>query len=158
MGGSIGGEIKAEPNMTPLLDVVFQLITFFMLVFKISSSEFDSRVRLPVAGAATPVDAADADRDFFVLNLDSDGRLLWNGQALDIESAIKQIRDQAAVSRRNAERVQKKDLKEGEPLPTRVVFRADRRVPFATIYRFIAACQANGFTRFHLKAMNAEDS
>ena len=46
---------KAEPNLTPLLDVVFQLITFFMLVINFSSENYDQRVRLPVAESAVPV-------------------------------------------------------------------------------------------------------
>ena len=31
MAGGMVEEIRSEPNLTPLLDVVFQLITFFML-------------------------------------------------------------------------------------------------------------------------------
>ena len=45
---------KAEPNLTPLLDIVFQLITFFMLVINFSNENYDARVRLPVAGSARP--------------------------------------------------------------------------------------------------------
>ena len=36
MAGSVSSELQAEPNLTPLLDVVFQLITFFMLVINFS--------------------------------------------------------------------------------------------------------------------------
>ena len=49
MSASMSAE-KAEPNLTPLLDVVFQLITFFMLVINFSNENYDARVRLPVAG------------------------------------------------------------------------------------------------------------
>ena len=48
--------MRAEPNLTPLLDVVFQLITFFMLVINFSNENYDARVRLPVAGSARPVE------------------------------------------------------------------------------------------------------
>ena len=48
--------MKAEPNLTPLLDIVFQLITFFMLVINFSNENYDQRVRLPVAGSARPVE------------------------------------------------------------------------------------------------------
>ena len=48
----MSSEFKAEPNLTPLLDVVFQLITFFMLVINFSSENYDQRVRLPVAESA----------------------------------------------------------------------------------------------------------
>ena len=56
MSASMSTEFKAEPNLTPLLDVVFQLITFFMLVINFSSENYDQRVRLPVADSARPVE------------------------------------------------------------------------------------------------------
>ena len=56
MAASMSSEFKAEPNLTPLLDVVFQLITFFMLVINFSSENYDQRVRLPVAESARPVE------------------------------------------------------------------------------------------------------
>jgi len=52
----MGSEMKAEPNLTPLLDVVFQLITFFMLLINFSTENYDQRVRLPVAGTARPIE------------------------------------------------------------------------------------------------------
>ncbi len=155
MAGSASNEIRAEPNLTPLLDVVFQLITFFMLVFKISGDNFDQRVRLPVAGSAIPVEGSVVDQDRVVLNIDADGRLLWKGEALDIETAIKEIRVQAQLVRRN-QSIQGNKIAEGGQLPTSIIFRADRNVPFSQIYRYITTCQANGFTKFALKAMNAE--
>ena len=50
-----GGEGK--PNLTPILDMVFQLITFFMLVINFKSASMDLSLRLPVVGTAKPVDA-----------------------------------------------------------------------------------------------------
>ena len=68
---------KAEPNLTPLLDVVFQLITFFMLVINFSNDNYDQRVKLPVAGSARPVeDGEKVDEDRLVLNVDKEGHLL----------------------------------------------------------------------------------
>lgn len=155
MSASVTSEIKAEPNLTPLLDVVFQLITFFMLVFKISGDNYDQRVHLPVAGSARPVEGAQVDNDRIVLNIDGRGRLLWSGQTFDMERAIREIRTQAQLVRMNA-KIGGKALQDGDALPTTVVMRADRRVPFSQIYRYISSCQANGFTKFALKAMNAE--
>ena len=154
MGGSASGEIKAEPNMTPLLDVVFQLITFFMMVFKISGENYDQRVRLPVAGSARPVEGKPAE-DRLILNIDGNGQLLWNGESLDIDRAMKELRTQSQLVRLNL-KIQKKEVADGEPLPTTVVFRADKNVPFTQIYRYITACQTQGFVKFALKAMSGE--
>jgi biopolymer transport protein ExbD len=156
MAGPVSGEIRAEPNMTPLLDVVFQLITFFMLVFRISGDNFDQSIRLPVAGSARPAEGPQAEADRLVLNIDAEGRLVWNGETLDFERAGKQLRQQAALVRLNRKVMTGQEPAPGEPLPTVIIFRADRDTEFAALYRYITACQANGFTRFNLKAMNAE--
>ena len=39
MAGRLSQDVKAEPNLTPILDMVFQLITFFMLVINFKSAE-----------------------------------------------------------------------------------------------------------------------
>ena len=153
MAGAVTSEVKAEPNLTPLLDVVFQLITFFMLVINFSQDNYDLRVRLPVAGNAKPIEGSKAGEDRLTLNIDRDGKLLFNDQMLGTEQAIQEIAKQARLTRINLEFSGTK-LKAGDPLPTTLVLRADRATPFAQIYRLISACQANGFQKFALKAMN----
>ncbi|MBX6315793.1 MAG: biopolymer transporter ExbD [Isosphaeraceae bacterium] len=152
MAGSATGEVKAEPNLTPLLDVVFQLITFFMMVVNFSQDNFDLRIRLPVAGQAKPVEATKAGEDRIVLNIDRDGRLLFSGKTLDTEAAVREIGRQADLVKLNA----KVTGLEIDPsnLPTTLVIRADRDTPFSQLFRLISACQANGFRKFALKAMN----
>src|SRR5262249_52051038 len=102
MAGSLTTELKAEPNLTPLLDVVFQLITFFMLVINFSNENYDQRVRLPVAGSARPVEdeRAIAD-DRLILNIDPEGRLLFGGEVQPLHTAIQTIRRQADLIKIN---------------------------------------------------------
>jgi len=52
MSGSASTELKAEPNLTPMLDMVFQLITFFMIVMTFKAAELDLAVTLPAVGSA----------------------------------------------------------------------------------------------------------
>lgn len=155
MSASVASELKAEPNLTPLLDVVFQLITFFMLVFRISSESYDQRIKLPVAGSARPVEASSASEDRLIFNIDRDGNLLWNSQVLDPERALREIGIQARLTRLNLKAAGKTPAP-GEPLPTVIILRADRATRFSQLHRYIQACQNSGFTRFALKAMNAE--
>ena len=153
MSASMGSEMKAEPNLTPLLDVVFQLITFFMLLINFSNDNYDARVRLPVAGAARPMDDAEAlSEDRFVMNVDRDGHLLLGGKALYVQKAAEEIKNQAKLIRRNAEAATGKKLEAG--LPTTVVLRADKDTSFTNLYTLITACQSNGFHKFALKAMS----
>ena len=153
MAGSVSGEISATPDLTPLLDVVFQLITFFMLVINFSSENYDQRVRLPVAGSARPLDKAQAAQDRLVLNIDRDGHLLM-GDVLDTERALREIHFQAQLIKQNAEAAGVK-VNPAEGLPTTVVLRADRATAFSQLFRMITACQQEGFRKFDLKAMSA---
>jgi biopolymer transport protein ExbD len=151
VAGNVSGEVRAEPNLTPLLDVVFQLITFFMLVINFTNENFDATIKLPVAGDAKPVEGK-AVEDRLILNISQNGRLIWNGESLDTERAAKEINIQSQLARRNAEAMGQK-IKAGENLPTTVVIRADRGTPFGQFYSLVKACQANGFVKFSLKAM-----
>jgi biopolymer transport protein ExbD len=154
MSASMPGELKAEPNLTPLLDIVFQLITFFMLVINFSQDEYDVRIKLPVAGSARPIDDADlAAQERLVLNIDSRGKLLLNGKELTLAQAIERIKFEAQLYRLNIKTLRGKKVDPGEDLPTRVVIRGDRETEFAPIYSLISACQASGFRKFDLKAM-----
>jgi len=153
MAGSVKSEVQSEPNLTPLLDVVFQLITFFMLVINFTSENYDQRVRLPVAGSARPVeDTERISEDRFVLNVDQDGHLLVAGEKLVLNEAIKTIKRQAELIKLSL-RSSGIKYEPGKPLPTMIIFRADKDATFATVMNLINACQTAGFQKFALKAM-----
>ena len=153
MSASMSSELSAEPNLTPLLDVVFQLITFFMLVINFSQDNFDSRVKLPIAGSARPQDdAAKLAEERLVLNVDSRGNLLYNGEELGPERAASRIKLEAQIARANIKTL-KGSVAPNEELPARVVIRADRDTPFSALFGLIGTCQANGYQKFDLKAM-----
>src|SRR5262245_52386707 len=71
------------PNLTPLLDVVLQLITFFMMLVHLGARLEDSAnpVRPPLVPAARP--SSDPAFDRLSVALDSQGRLLIAGNVLD---------------------------------------------------------------------------
>lgn len=144
-------DMKCEPNLTAMLDVVFQLMTFFLMVMNFSQDDYDVRVRLPVAGSARPVELPKEGEDRLVLNIDRDGHLLLSGQSYDTERAIREIRTQAKLIRVNAQ-VAGKKIPAGGALPTTLVIRGDRATPFGQLYKLITACQNFGFKTFALKA------
>jgi len=43
------GEEKVELQMTPMIDIVFQLLIFFIMTFKIVSPEGDFNIKMPLA-------------------------------------------------------------------------------------------------------------
>jgi biopolymer transport protein ExbD len=152
---TLSTQIKAEPNLTPLLDVVFQLITFFMLVINFSSENYDQRVRLPVAESAQPIqDEQRVSEDRLVLNVDSDGHLLIEGEVQPLHKAIQTIKHQAELVKLHLRATgTKPDPSAG--LPTTIILRADREATFASVISLIKACQAQGFRKFNLKAMSS---
>jgi len=141
---------QAEPNVTPILDMVFQLITFFMLVINFKSAAMDLDLKLPVVGSAQPVDNKGKE-DLLILNINSQGQLKVYGQAIDDLPGYIASEAQASLL---AARKTYPDIKSGDELPSTVVIRADKQTPFAMLNSVIAACQSNGFRRFALKAMN----
>src|SRR5208283_4487377 len=70
MSGRVPGGVKAEPNLTPILDMVFQLITFFMLVLNFKAAELDLNLQLPVITSAKPLPDRDKSLKLLVLNVE----------------------------------------------------------------------------------------
>ena len=42
-------ESKIELQMTPMIDVVFQLLVFFLFTFRIATQEGDFNIKMPLA-------------------------------------------------------------------------------------------------------------
>ena len=145
-------ESDGKPNLTPMLDMVFQLVTFFMLVINFKSASLDLNLKLPVVGSAGPVDSK-GQESLLILNIDNQGNLSVYGRAQPIKEYIAR---EAMASLMDAKRTQP-DIQFGQDLPTTVVIRADRTTPFKLLNNVIRECQANGFRKFALKAINKEE-
>ena len=91
-------EGMVNPNLTPLLDVVLQLITFFMMLIHFGSrlEGATKAVRLPSAPAALP--GADLALDRLVVVVDAQGRLLVDGHALEGPAAEAWWAEQATAA------------------------------------------------------------
>ena len=138
-----------NPNLTPLLDVVLQLITFFMMLvhFGTRLEGATKAVRLPVAPAALP--GSDLTFDRLGVAMNAQGRLLVHGRALDDEAASQWWADQAKTRRAGLEmlgdaRVVRDDL------PTVVILRADKATSYGAVRRALAEAQDKGFAYFSL--------
>ncbi len=80
--------LKAEPNLVPVLDMVFQLITFFLLVTHFQSAEIDLSLKLPVVGSARPV-ATGGHVGVVVLNIDKAGNVRTSRPITDIDDHMR---------------------------------------------------------------------
>jgi biopolymer transport protein ExbD len=139
----------ANPNLTPLLDIVLQLITFFMMLVHFGSQlEGSTRsVRLPVAPAALP--GSDLTFDRLVVVLDARGRIRVGGQSMDEAAASAWWAEQAKLRRSGLETLG--DSSAGtDDLPTVVILRADRSASYGAVRRTLELAQEKGFAHFSL--------
>jgi biopolymer transport protein ExbD len=150
MSAALHSSDTAEPNLTPMLDMVFQLVTFFMLVINFQSAALDMSLKLPVVGSARPVDKQ-PNEDLLVLNVNLKGEVVVYGAGKDSDEYLTR---EAQFARRKLQS-QGKKVKAGDELPMLVVIRADQKTPFDLLNKVLTNCQKNGFRKFALRAMNA---
>ena len=138
-----------NPNLTPLLDVVLQLITFFMMLvhFGTRLEGATKAVRLPVAPAALP--GSDLTFDRLAVVLDARGRLQVGDQWLDEDAAAAWWAQQAKTRRAGLETLKAPAAAEDE-LPTVVIVRADRSASYGAVRRTLSTAQDKGFAHFSL--------
>lgn len=69
-------EDKIELQMTPMIDIVFQLLVFFIMTFKIVTQEGDFNIKMPLAAASgSEVDPTALDMTLR-LTADANGELI----------------------------------------------------------------------------------
>lgn len=138
-----------NPNLTPLLDVVLQLITFFMMLVHFGTRlEGASKVvRLPLAPAALP--GSDLTFDRLSVVLDVRGRLQVGNQWVNEDTAAAWWAGQARARKAGLE-MMKDPSAAGDELPTVVIVRADRAASYGAVRRTLATAQEQGFAHFSL--------
>ncbi|MEQ1829534.1 MAG: biopolymer transporter ExbD [Pirellula sp.] len=139
---------QCEPNLVPILDMVFQLITFFMLVVNFKAVEVDKNLVLPVVGSADPVDQGNQG-ELLVLNIRSDGTLQAHGNVQPNASIFLRTESSIIASR--------PEIKPGDPFPVTVVLRADRKVSFEKLMQVVDACKANRFNKIDFVVVRSKE-
>src|SRR5207302_7756448 len=82
-----------EPNLVPLLDLVLQLVMFFMVCANFVMEQVNETIKLPPAIASKPLDKS-GDKVLF-LNINSDGKVLLS--ALDAVGTDKEYTNPEAL-------------------------------------------------------------
>ena len=149
MAASAGAD-EIDVNLTPLLDLVLQLIMFFMITVNfVAADQFDENVSLPVAQSAVKVEAT-AEKWVF-LNLDSKGKLVGTLANLPLDTPAKVkaylVREKEVLEREARAAGQKSDLK------MVVVLRADKNCRYRDVWQVVDSCQRAGFRRWQLRVM-----
>ena len=145
-----------EVDMTPMIDIVFQLIAFFMVITNFENTRADERVKLPTDRIAKPADAPREKE--LVLNVgyertrdgqfDRDAPILFYGDGT--QYALGEI---TPVLQKEARYFKDEGTKLEE---VAVVIRADARLPSGQVQQLISRSQTEGFTLFKVKAQQPE--
>jgi biopolymer transport protein ExbD len=125
-----GGGLKF--NLTPLIDVVFNLIIFFLAASHLARSELAADIDLPLAGTGGP-ERAEVSRRMTVTLL-ADGTLNVGVREL----ALPQVEQLIAAGRTGDS---------DRPVDFELRIRADRRAPYSQIEPLLLACARSGVTK-----------
>jgi biopolymer transport protein ExbD len=130
----------AEIDMTPMIDVTFQLITFFMFTINFTEAEQDQRIQLPTSQVAKPVENSDIEP--LTLQLMDDGRVIYAGEPVALDA----LGDYLENEKQGMIAAGKK------PSAATVVVRADSRAATGDVQQIIKTCQEKEFDKFVLRA------
>ena len=139
-----GGPSNTDIDMTPMIDMTFQLITFFMFVMNFSEAEQDDRIQLPLSQLAKPVEGAMESP--ITLQLTNRGSVIYAGEMVAVSDIGTYLEREKTVM-----------LDAGkEPSAATVIVRADGRSKTGEVQEIVRKCQEKGFERFALRAQYDE--
>lgn len=118
------GEEEPVLNLTPMIDVVFQLLVFFMVATTFLDPEKEIAIDLPEASSG---EASEANDEELIINVFADGSIVLSGQQLSSDDLLHALKSAARAD------------------PARpVTIRGDRLVHHERIVKVMDACGQAG--------------
>ena len=157
------GSSVPEVDMTPMIDIVFQLIAFFMVITNFEQNKADERVRLPKDQLAIPAEVK--PKHLLTLNLgflrDSDDNIIDDTPLMFYQGDSLKPQDWATPLLQEARFY---EALEQDLADVTVEIRSDGEIPTGLVQELIQKCQntragsssTQGFQRFSLKAEKEE--
>lgn len=127
-------------NMTPMIDVVFQLIIFFLLSSHLAKQE--THLALPLPTAASGRETPDDDKPRITVNVLADGTLLLANRSVTGDDLVGILRERLATH--------------GGELEVRI--RSDRSVAYAHVEPIMLACARAGIWNVSYAVLRREDA
>lgn len=129
-----------ELDMTPMIDMTFNLIAFFMLLINFSQAEQNDRVTLPVSELAKP---AEVPAEFqIVAHLTNADTVEIGGNIVNLEALRSQLSPELSLLQVSGK----------TPADAYVVLRGDEATPGGRVQDVMKRFQDIGFERFALRA------
>ena len=117
-------------ELTPIIDMVFLLLIFFLVATTFHQAEREMQIALPFASSAGPISATLRE---IVINVDVDGRIILSGRTVSPED-LKVMIEEAVKT--NPEQ--------------KVTVRGDRGTPYGNIVRVLDICKSSGIQEPYL--------
>ena len=130
----------AEGDLTPMIDMTFQLIAFFMVLINFAQTELNDRVVLPSSQLVKP---PEAPLEYpIILHVAQDGEIVLGGDTYTIDTLSTGLRRELAVIK--AEQKSAADAN--------VIIRAHQDAAAGDVQEIIRAAQDQKLVNFALRA------
>lgn len=117
-------------EMTPMIDMVFLLLIFFLVATTFQQEEREMKVALPFATSSEPISALLQE---LVINVDSEGQFIVRGRVME-EGALATMIEEAVAA--NPEQ--------------KVTVRGDRTTAYSNVVRVLDLCKGAGIQEPYL--------
>lgn len=129
-----------EGDLTPMIDMTFQLIAFFMVLINFTQSEQNDKVQLPVSDLAKP--PKEAMEYPITIHVTAAGTAIIGGREVPGIGLKPLLNNEAEVLKAMGQ----------SPSDASVILRGHREVATGKIQDIIKICQEVGFDQFTLRA------
>lgn len=120
-------------DLTPIIDLVFMLLIFFLVASSFAIEERETKIALPTTSAAQPMSAAMRE---IAIDVDVDGAAVVAGRRLDDDDLAALLSE--AVARTPTQRVS---------------IRGDKATAYANVARVLDICKKSGITEPFLSSI-----
>ncbi len=134
-----------EGDMTPMIDMTFQLIAFFMVLINFSDVEQDERINLPASELAKPPDSAYEEP--ITIQLTNDENIIYAGEEMNLDQLYVALRREVQLL---------KAYDDDRLSRATVVIRADFESRTGMVQEIIKACQDVGLDTFALRGRQSD--
>ena len=136
----LGGTVT-EMDMTPMIDMTFQLLAFFMIIVNFSEADQNETIKLPASALAKP---PDRPLDFpITFHVTKAGNVIYGADEMIIPAVPTVLRRERSLAESEGRKVS----------DANIIIRADRLAKTGKVQELIKICQENQFEKFVLRAM-----
>ena len=158
-----GGEVEnVDPDLTPLLDLVMQLLMFFIVNVNFVSEQVSPDIKLPSSSSARPVDKADPGALFVnqrVKSLEYFRRLgpkeqdrLQNAESVVLIPGQPPMSPPEAKSWLKDKYESLSKLSPNGEVQTVIHFRPDENLELGEMFKMMNYCKVAGFKKMKIRA------